>query len=228
MLEALRASLIERIGESRQVLLLIKRLEPQSPLIRDSQEVVILRGIFYVSLYSILEFTIQGVVQEALRLISNKSVPFKCFSGNFYSVALDSEFKSSRDSNEKKLIVKRLELLEKQNSSESRSIDPSVLSMYFQNVDADTLKLIFKCFCIDDDFSSVSRYLLFVSEIKEKRNLISHGRESAYFVGQSTRANDLEIRFEAVQNISNYIVDKFEICLQELNFITPEFREHYV
>jgi len=100
--------------------------------------------------------------------------------------------------------------------------------MYFQNVDADTLKLIFKCFCIDDDFSSVSRYLLFVSEIKEKRNLISHGRESAYFVGQSTRANDLEIRFEAVQNISNYIVDKFEICLQELNFITPEFREHYV
>lgn len=228
MLEALRASLIERIGESRQVILLIKRLEPQSPLIRDSQEVVILRGIFYVSLYSILEFTIQGVVQEALRLISNKSVPFKCFSGNFYSVALDSEFKSSRDSNEKKLIVKRLELLEKQNSSESRSIDPSVLSMYFQNVDADTLKLIFKCFCIDDDFSSVSRYLLFVSEIKEKRNLISHGRESAYFVGQSTRANDLEIRFEAVQNISNYIVDKFEICLQELNFITPEFREHYV
>ena len=228
MLEALRASLIERIGESRQVILLIKLLEPQSPLIRDSQEVVILRGIFYVSLYSILEFTIQGVVQEALRLISNKSVPFKCFSGNFYSVALDSEFKSSRDSNEKKLIVKRLELLEKQNSSESRSIDPSVLSMYFQNVDADTLKLIFKCFCIDDDFSSVSRYLLFVSEIKEKRNLISHGRESAYFVGQSTRANDLEIRFEAVQNISNYIVDKFEICLQELNFITPEFREHYV
>jgi len=227
MFTTLRGQLIERVQESRQILSLIRRLESNLPLARDEREVVILRGMFYVCLYSVLEFTMQHVVQDAFQFISDKHVPLKCLSNSFYSVALDGEFKSNRDVAEKKIIKKRLELLDKQSSNEVRLINSDLFSMYLQNIDLDTIQLVFKCFCIAEEFSSVSGELLYVSEIKNKRNMIVHGRESAYFVGQSTRSIDLEIRFNAIQTITNFIIDRFEISLQNRDYIAPVFKSSY-
>jgi len=218
---------VERVDESRKILSLIKKLESTSPLEPDEREVVILRGMFYVCLYSVLEFTLQNVVQYACQLISDKYIPLSCLSNSFHSVALDSEFKSNRDVNEKKVIAKRLELLEKKTSSEVRSIDSALLSMYLQSVDSKVIRLVFRCFCIAPDFSAVNRELLYVTEVKDKRNSVSHGRESAYLVGKSTRFADLQIRFDAIQTIINFIIDKFEISLKNKDYIAPEFQDRY-
>ena len=79
MFTTLRGQLIERVQESRQILSLIRRLESNLPLARDEREVVILRGMFYVCLYSVLEFTMQHVVQDAFQFISDKHVPLNAF-----------------------------------------------------------------------------------------------------------------------------------------------------
>ncbi|MEL7641021.1 MAG: MAE_28990/MAE_18760 family HEPN-like nuclease [Solidesulfovibrio sp.] len=228
MFRPTRSTLVDRMNESRRILSLIKSMENPSPLGREGQEVWTLRGLYFVNLYSIVEFTVRSVVHVSLVFISDRSVCFNCLKNNFYSIALDSEFKRCKDVNEKKGLEKRIELLEKTQSTDIRAIDPNLIHMYLQNIDYDRIKLIFKCFCIDENFSSVSRQMLYLNEIKTKRNDVSHGNESAAVYGKMTRSDELEKRFEAVAVVTDFIVSKFETSLYELSFLKEERRSLYL
>jgi hypothetical protein len=213
-----------RLAHVRVFLNLIVRQESTAIPPSDTDEVKILRGLFYVHLYGAFEKCINEAVEQYRLAINGICVHRSHLEMNFYPVALDPWMTGLRDSGK---IQKRIELIKAANASEFCSVGNSVFSDQLQNVWARTLVELADAIGASSVYLRDRRDEHYLDEVVDKRNQVAHGRVDALAVGSIGRASDLAVRLDAVMRVLESFVQMLEVHANTLAFIRPSRRADY-
>jgi hypothetical protein len=219
-----RADVTQRISHVRLLLNFIIQNESVQVPPLDSDEVKILRGLFYVHLYGAFEKSINEAVEQyrlAINILGVKRVDIDVL---FYPVALDPWMTSMRTSSKMK---KRIDLIKAALDSEQCVVTTSVFSDLLQNVWSHTLVEVSESIGADADFIRQRRDELYLDEVVDTRNQVAHGRVSAITVGSRGRATDLTMRFDAVFRVLEAFIQMLETHATSLRFIKKASRHLY-
>jgi len=229
MFASQRSSFYQRLSEVREILSLIHRGESTDiTKVPDPPEVVSLRGLFTVHLYSVLEHSIQAGISRGTQLISAESIPMNEYCPGLYMVALDPEFDAFTNAGRGKQFDKRYAFLVKQSCIDIRTLNDTALSSILQNIDMSVLHSVYNAFCLPSQPVPDPRYGLYIDEIKANRNAVAHGRISAFNVGTRWRHDDLKKRFEAIEKTIDHYYDSFHDSIVKRLFVRSDCRKKYL
>ncbi len=216
----------ERFNEVQIFLTFISSQEPTLPTHSVSLEVRIMKGLFYVHLYSAFEKSVNDAVETALSLISAKSIKNNHLSPTLLSIALSDKMKSLKDSGYSKIFIKSADVFTESASSNILPINETIFSSQLQNVWVKTIFEIVSILGVDEiEFSS--RVRTTVDEIVDKRNAVAHGRDSAASVGERYRATVLREKMELISSAIHQIIDALEAHCSSKRYIKPNARRYY-
>src|SRR5271154_2635271 len=160
-----------------------------------------LAGCCFVLLYGALEYGISNATRLALQKLGGSGVHLCDLSYPLYCVALDNHFESAATVKSKKKWNARLLLLAQQEYQQSINVSDSVFDAILQMTNIDVMQQIFAAFGIPDDVVPEPNLTNYVEEIKDKRNAIAHGRESATSIGSGITSKELAARCDAVNRV---------------------------
>lgn len=221
-----RTDIEARFREVRSLLSYIKAAESDETPPADSEEVKILRGLYFVHLYGAFEKSTNESFQAYLRGLSSLRLSRKHTAVKFWPTAFDSHFKSVQTTFSEKQWKKRRAFIEAIEEDAACEINDGAFADQLQNVWIETITDILGYLGLapPDWQEGDARYL---DEIVNKRNQVAHGRTSPLSVGSSGRSSDLQIRFEAVYRIMDALIRRLEDGHQSLPYVRDEFRPQY-
>jgi hypothetical protein len=223
-------SFTSRLDDARDVLVSLKDQEAQNlrgvPL--RTAEYRVLAGTFFVLLYAALEHGVTQAVQQALREAGAASMRACDVSGPFYCVVLNPEFESAATVKSQKKWPARLRLLLKQDDvAPLPSIDDAVFNFDLQTTSSGTMQLIFDALGISDSIVPDDALRGYLDEVKDKRNLVAHGRERISTVGAGFTSNDLALRLDAINQTVTHFVLVLEKWVTDKAFAKVSARSRY-
>ncbi|RMN40921.1 hypothetical protein SAMN05444506_10883 [Pseudomonas syringae] len=223
-----REGMNERLAEARALLDCVKHQEPDEgvPNLPTALSLT-LRGLFYVSVYGALEYSVTHGTQAFINNLCSLSVNTKHLEHSLYSIALDSQLSSARDSGEKKKWETRRALFKSVEVGSACSIPDTVFGSYLHNVYPKTILEIFCCLGISKPATNAESEIGYFKEITEKRNAVAHGREAAGEAGKGLTKHDMEIRLNAAYSICSYFLDAIDEHTATLKFVRARFRSNY-
>lgn len=179
-----------------------------------SIEILICKGLVFVQLYGVYEYTITSSVQAALSSIGGKGLRVEHVCRELLSLVLDPYWAGAAGAGRRKLWHKRMDVIEKMQPNAlldnvSDTIFPNDGSQYRRS----QIETIWKVFGITDPIVPELRLLGRIEELVENRNAIAHGRITADNVGRRYTKKDIEDR----------IIDVFTICIH----IVETIRDRY-
>jgi len=216
MFAALKQKIQQRLVEPRQILDIIISKEKAPPAV-DDDEVLVLRGLFYVQLYAAFEYSVNSAAALLIQSINSHSLPVSELVAPLYTVALHSNIQSLQMSNGSAW-EKREKFVASIFSPDPVSIPPNVLENTLQNVWIKELELAYRLLGLSCSVSPSPELIPYIAEVVDKRNAVAHGRRSAADVGRGTRSNDLTLRLNAISALVIHMVDNFESHFACLGF----------
>ena len=146
--DSIRRKNNSRFNEVQVYLNFITSLEPQSPQGTTSNEVKIMRGLFYVHLYAVIEKSVNEMVETTISIINSSRVQSNHFTLEFNTIAKINKIQAIKDCSNKKMLIKSADLFEEINSTRVVEINETSFSMKLQNIWADTIEEILTSFGI--------------------------------------------------------------------------------
>lgn len=216
----------ERFNEVLIFLNYISSLEPDNSTEPVSLEVRIMKGLFYVHLYSAFEKSINDTVETVLSLISSKNVKNNHLLAPILSVVLTDKIKSLKDCGYAKVFIKSSDIFVDAASTNVTPINETIFSNHLQNVWVKTIDEIFRTLGINS-LSLDIRSKTTIDEIVERRNAVAHGRDSAASVGERYRTDVLREKMEIVSSSTYEIINAIEDHYLSKRYIKPTVRRHY-
>ncbi len=223
----LKARCRERFLEVSTFLGFISNLEPSPEAIEPTSiEVKVLRGLFYVHLYSAMERTINDISETSLNYVSGKEIKFVDYTSPLLALALQDQIRSLRNCSATKVLQKSIDLFSIANSQEVSIISNTSLATALQNTWGATINELLQVFGISSQPIS-GRERSTIDEVVDKRNAVAHGRDSAAAVGERFRCSDLRMRYDVVYDLMARLVDMFDEYCSNKEFVTTEIRSTY-
>jgi hypothetical protein len=219
-----RTSANERFQQARTLLSFIKTQESSDVPPIDTDEVKILRGLFFVHLYGSFEKSVNEAVEKYIQKIDELNVAFCDFSSLFLPTALDPVFTSIQMGGK---WDKRVDFFKAIESTEKCSIRNTIFSDQLINTWFKNLDRIAICIGARRPFLKNYSDSLYLDEVVEKRNQVAHGRNTPLSVGSSGRSADLESRFVAVRRVFDDYCEMLESHYNCLEFIKASSRADY-
>lgn len=211
MFEGINSTINIRFSELRQTLLFIKNNEPSAlDPGRNIEFAKTQKGLFFVHLYGIYEWTIHSTIVEAISQINSSSIPLNLVKPIFYSVALHSSCDSLHNVGNSKKWERRWNLFNQISTSDYVNIPSDIMPTDGGNFKVKQLRSICSSFAIHKDLFERMSDIGIIDELVEKRNEIAHGNSSPSDVGSRFTFSDLEIRFHTMQRNCIYFVSVFE------------------
>lgn len=168
-----------------------------------------LRGLLLVAIYSAMERGVNAYVEEALAVATSHSIRVKDCIQEVQAIFHYPIVQSLRDCSEDNYLSKSIELFTSLSEDFEFSVASNPFSFRLQNVDGSTME---QC-C---QFLGVPGFNIGVMQrgrlnnLRERRNAVSHGRESSVQVGG--RFSYGEIR--TMHSIADAEVEKFGLALK--------------
>lgn len=215
----------ERFQQVRALLSFIKLQESNEVPPVDSDEVKVLRGLFFVHLYGAFEKSVNEAVERYIQKIDDLKVAYVDFSSIFLPTALDSVFTSIQMGGKWEKRVDFFKILE---SNDKCGIRNTIFSDQLTNTWFKNLDRIALCVGAARPFLRNVADSHYLDEVVEKRNQVAHGRNTPLHVGSSGRSVDLDVRFMAVRRVFDDYCEMLEVNYNSLEFIKPPNRERYV
>ena len=215
-----------RFSENRMFLNFIKSLEPKDVTDAASNEVNMMKGLFYVHLYSTIEKTFNELIENTLILINSKCVQKNHFNLHFNSISLINKLKSFKDCGYRSFFTKAYELFNEMSNSDIAIISDSTFSKDLQNIWTKTIVETTKTFGMKNFFIDLKTKTT-IDEIVDKRNAVAHGRETANIIGQKFRSDDLRSKMDTVIDFIAYLIESFENFYDRKDFLKPSARKYY-
>lgn len=211
--------LLESTARLRDVRLFLDMIKKSPNPQYLQQEIKIAKGLFFVHLYGAYEYTVTLSIQKAIEVINSMNCRIDACQTLFLSMIFDSECKSLSTVGRNNQWSKRWELFERIKSVDLVSIDSTIFSIECQNIKYRQLECFWKNFCIKAPV--LPRMLLKgrIDELVENRNAIAHGRESPANVGGRYSIDELEKRYTDIDEVCTYIIQSFETCLNNKDFL---------
>ncbi|MCA7992759.1 hypothetical protein LGM63_19085 [Burkholderia cepacia] len=222
------AAIAERFKEVRSLLSHIKASESTAIPPMDSDDVKILRGLFYVHLYGALEKSLNDIIEIFLQSVSALQLKYWDLSLRFLPTAMNPHFKSLSDSQSQKKWRKRVELVNAIDNGDACRIESSVFSVHLQSSETETLSDITTYLGITSDAIKTSADRYYVDEVANKRHQVAHGRASPATVGAKGRSNDLEIRLDAIRRTVDLFSDLLENHYDALEFLNAPAQARFL
>lgn len=216
----------ERFQQVRDFLSLIKQREEEEKQ-STSSDTKMLRGLFFVHLYSAFEFSINHSTQHTLQLAGQKNVKLSELEPRFYSVSLNHFFQAYRTVKLDNQWKKRIEIFDSLSAEEACQINNTLFSEYLQNIWTNTLVDVCNCLCLPETIHPNGRERHYIDELVDRRNAVAHGRECAHDVGERTNASELETRLNTIKEISDRFIAAQENLISRTEFIRPSLRANY-
>lgn len=222
----IRQSTRARFTENQIFLNFITSLEPRAVTDVVPPEVNMMKGLFYVHLYSSLERSVNELIETTLIYISSKSIQYNHFAIPFSSISLVDKLKSFKDSGYSNFFNKAFEIFNEFSSTSVCAINETIFTKNLQNVWTKTIEEICKSFGIKS-LNVTPRIRATIDEVVTKRNEVAHGRESAKIVGERFRTDDLRRKMEVLNEFCNYLIDLFEMYYTRKDFLKPTVKRRY-
>jgi hypothetical protein len=175
----------------------------------------IAKGLVFVELYAVYEFTVREAFEKGMSLAASHSIPMHRLCNGMRTLALDSEFKSLADLRRRSSWPRRMELLAKAESvdiAKFEQIEFPEDGTHYRHGQLETLWSLLGMNC---DTVSDKKHLGRIDEMVEHRNAIAHGRDTADSIGGRFSDSDIKDRIEDVQEICLYILQCIEDHFQE-------------
>lgn len=216
-----------RFNENTIYLNYLTGIEPNDPTIPASQELKIMKGLFYVHLYGSLEKTANDLIEKTLLSIKSQDIKNKDFNPSFNTISLLGNLQAFKNGGHKNFFANAIKIFEEMQSDRISDLNETAFSNSLQNVGTKTITQILAAFGIED-FIIEPKTKLVINEIVETRNAVAHGRESAAQRGERFRTPDLRMKMETIITFSFSLIDCFEHYHDHKNFIKPQSKIHYI
>jgi hypothetical protein len=168
------------------------------------------RGLWLVSMYGAVERSVNAIVESAIQVVSSHgSRSIDCVP-SLHSIFHYSKIQSVQSCGRGKVFDSSVSLFEASLSSAAMIGSDNTLSESLQNVDASTMRWVAKLFGTSPliiDGPVAGR----LSTLRERRNAIAHGRESASEVGERYTVEEMQKVYEA----SDAAVTAFSLSMKD-------------
>lgn len=222
----LRTKARERFSEVLLYLTHIESSEPRNPTEVTSPIVKIQRGLFYVHLYSVLEKTINEVVEHAILSIKSKNIQNRHFETVLNVISLNPKMQAFKSCGYRDYINRSISVFTCIDSDNCYELNNTIFSQNLQNMWFETIQKLLASFGIPPlDIEPRVRYT--IDEVTDKRNAVAHGRETPLTIGETHKANVLRIKTNEIQLAANMVIDLFEDYIINQNYIRSEYRHIY-
>jgi hypothetical protein len=170
-------------------------------------ENAICKGLAFIQLYGIYEYSITASVQAALSSIKNRELRVENVCRELLSLIFDPLWISAAQVGRNKLWDKRIELLKQIDPKTSlNNIQDSLFPNDGTHFRVSQLYTIWKLFALPNPIVPELKHLGRISELVENRNAIAHGRRTAEDVGKRYSKKEIEDRILDIFNISVHII----------------------
>lgn len=172
----------------------------------------IAKGLVFVQIYAVYEFTVDNTVSNAIEAIKNKGHRLRDISPSLLSLFLDPELRSLRDISSSKQWDKRLQLFERAFSHQrldlaSDTNAPSDGSHYRYS----HLSLIFKVFGIRRMPVRRKTHISRIAEVVSHRNSVAHGRDTALEIGRRYTTSEVQRVVKQMESVCNSFINGVEL-----------------
>lgn len=219
-----RSNARERFSEVFVYLAFIESNEESSAA---SIEVKILRGLFYVHLYSALEKAINETIEQTILLVKQDGVKNKHYKNIFNVISLNSKMQAFKSCRNKRYFSKSADVFESLESEESYDLNDTVFSENLQNIWYKTIQETIRSFGATS-ISVEPRVRLTIDELVEKRNAVAHGRQTPVSVGERHRVDVLRTKAQEIQLVVEQFISTFEDYVRNKKYIDPLYLEDYL
>ncbi len=224
-LTTVRQEVSIRLSEVQSFLSVIK--EGEKPRATQSKNTNTNKGLFLVLLYSTLEYAVTRSIIEYAETVNLTKVNYQHISSSLYALTLDSQLTSCAMVGREQRWQKRIELFEKQSSTDTVRISDSAFLEQLENIWTRTIFKVFNILGITNPALYDPRVSQYINEVVEKRNAVVHGRESAAVIGQSYTTGRLQTLYEELSKQMQYMMVCFEQHLDAKNFINAQHKHIY-
>lgn len=181
------------------------------------------KGLVFVAMYAVLEFAITQSVTRTLEIIGQEKAPANRFKNSVLCSLFDSHFKALRECGTSKEWEHRHKLvLAVVGDTEVTKVDSSVFpSGGSMNISNKQLESVWFFFDLDSSPLPEGVQHFVLNEIKEHRNAIAHGRESAITIGRRYQVAQLKDKAQKIKLLCHHITSSFaSYCADKRYFIS--------
>lgn len=180
------------------------------------------KGLVFVAMYAALEFAITQSVTRALEVIGGEEAPASRFKSAVLCSLFDSHFKALRECGASKIWENRYNLvLAVTGDTEVTNVDSSVFpSSGSMNISIKQLENVWKFFDLDSSALPEGVQHFVLTEVKDHRNAIAHGRETAIKIGRRFNVTQLDDKASSIKLLCLHITSSFtSYCAEKRYFI---------
>jgi len=224
-LEVVRQEASGRFQEAQAFLSSLKANEAQPG--QQLEWVNVQKGLFLVLLYGAFEYSLIRTLIEATALINAHSLQYCHMSDQMYAFALDPQLRSVEESSRNTKWRRRSEIFRVQTCSNPVKLLESAFLTEVQNIWAETIQRSFDIFGITVPSLYDPRVKQYINEVVEKRNAVSHGRESAATIGKAYTLTSLQRLIDELNRQTQYIFSVFEEHLLTKGFVKTAHKSLY-
>jgi hypothetical protein len=174
-----------------------------------------LKGLFLVALYGAFEKSINIAVEKTISEILLRAPSHNRCNPEIFTIFLYSDIQSLRAASKINVFDKSLDIFSSINKTDQiRSSNTNPLAELLQNVDGATLVKVLRYFGIRSyrmPISSAGR----LGNLRERRNAIAHGRETAATVGERFNYNELRQMYSVADSESGRFFTHLDLYCKE-------------
>lgn len=176
------------------------------------------KGMVFIPLYSVIEYTLHNCATQFLTYLNGLDHPPKRYRNELLCLMLNSGFMSVANSSGSKTYSSRLSLINSFYASEPIPFSSDCFPGDAMNVSLGVVQDVWKYFSLHDNLSERLGSLYF-DEIKNKRNEISHGRETSMSVGSRYTYKELMKRYTFVSDFRNLAIESFDNAISQGRYL---------
>ncbi|WP_129140135.1 MAE_28990/MAE_18760 family HEPN-like nuclease [Modicisalibacter coralii] len=195
-------------------------------LSRDSSRSLLAKnykGFFFVAAYAALEFTVTKCCSEFVSHIKNNGYPLNSLECNLLAFVLEPEFQAVYSCKEEDRLKKKASLVRRVYSSETARVADSSFPGEGMNVGRQQLRDLWDVMNIPGRPFPERCNGDYLDEIKNNRNAVAHGRETAHDIGRRYTLEELGERLEEVKNVCEHVFSSFAQHVQDEPFLVNRF-----
>lgn len=175
------------------------------------------KGLVYVQLYGIVEFTVNSTISKCILYINSDQVKLSEIKHIIYAMALNPLLESLYDARKTKW-SKRYNLFSELQSDPIVDISSDLMPTDGKNIHFPQLESIWQTFCITEPILHDNAFRGRLQDIVTNRINIAHGNESAADVGSRVSIPDLYNRLNDVSAFCTYIISTFDDYIKQKKY----------
>jgi hypothetical protein len=178
------------MADVRSFLRMVNSLSSVTPPVL-SRDATTSKGLFFIHLYGVYEYTVKATVQETIQVINAQGLTVADCKPVLLGMVLDAQCHSLADVGRATMWQKRRELFQHVNSPSAALINTAVFPTSGRHLRDDQLRSIWLSFDVQGPVLPNPRLRVRINELIENRNAIAHGSSTPAQVGSRYTNADL-------------------------------------